>query len=185
MTASSYEYARRRQYIFERDVAYHRMVQAQEVAERYHKYLSNPELMHRAYDARERADDAAETWLRLQEKVEYLDAVIDATLLPERRTRAPDAPTPLQILVRQQKDQARRADIRASFKFRRELVHGPVVASKPEQPEFLISPDALQTESDARRAKEAQSAARKERRRLKALARAQAWRAKKNEDDQS
>jgi hypothetical protein len=56
------------------------------------------------------ADEAGEEWLRNEEKIEYLDALIDEHRVPERRLRPVGAPDPVEILLRHEKDRRRRAE---------------------------------------------------------------------------
>lgn len=153
-------------------------------------------------DARlqDEADAAAERFLRNEEKIEYLDAVIDQQRPYGKKQRREGAPDPIDILLTQQREQHRREQER---RLRRGLdpvppLTAPVHAPRDEPIPGLITPEQAKAESDARRAREAEKAAaalakrqaketdraaRKELRRLKAVARAARNRLKKKAHD--
>lgn len=140
------------------------------------------------------ADDACEAYLRVGEKIEYLEALIDTGRV--RRQRPFDAPTPMQILQRQQIDQCNRAERRRAM--RGMPAQLPVTLPGKEQAVYEraqeqeralreresnrkrrvapVAPEQVQAQSDERRDKEAYRAARKERRRLKSVMRSRARR---------
>jgi hypothetical protein len=93
----SHPYARRRAAVLERE-------KCQEEALYAAVLLDADPLNTVLQDA---ATEAGEALTRAHEKIEYLDAVIDAARA--HRTRAADAPTPEEILVRQERDRQARS----------------------------------------------------------------------------
>lgn len=62
------------------------------------------------------ADEAAEAWLRNEEKLELSEARIDMAKMPEHRIRAADAPDDIAILLRIKKDRLNRENERRRFR---------------------------------------------------------------------
>jgi len=190
MSVSNYDYKRRGIALRKRDALRDAMQHAQVCA---NAQLDDARLQ-------DEADAAAELFLRNEEKIEYLDAVIDQQRPYGKRQRRESAPDPIDILLVQQREQHRREQERRR---RRGLDAAPPLAAPVHVPHDkpipgLITPEQAKAESDARRAREAEKAAaalakrqaretdraaRKELRRLKAVARAARNRAKKKEAD--
>lgn len=178
MHPSSYQYRKLRAAHEDRDSAHAAALRAQQAA--------NDNYGLPKYDAlQEIADEAAEKYLRADGKVEYLEAVVDFSREDGKRRRPADSPTPIDILVRQQRDQAARVRahrIRKGFPL---FDSTPLPAAPPARaadPILFLTYEQAQAESDARRAaehqKEAERAARQERRRQKSAERTAAWRKK-------
>lgn len=133
--------------------------------------------------------NAAEALLRVRERIEYIDALIDERRSPRFRKRPPGSPTPVELLLIQQKAQA---DRRAAHRVRRGYAPDASPAV-PRVSEPIIVPiltfEQAQAQSDERqrkaaekaRAKAEKSARLKAARKIKAAAHARQMRALKKQ----
>lgn len=104
------------------------------------------------------ADSAAEKYLRNEERLELIEAMIDESLSAKRRVRFPGEPDQIDIRLRIRMDRQERVRAR---RIRRGLLPVEVqplaqgIRSVPTREMIeLLTPEAAQAESDARRAEE-------------------------------
>jgi hypothetical protein len=127
-------------------------------------------------DLKEALTAAGDALLRADEKIEYLDALIDEGRAPSRRVRPTDAPKPLEILARHQREWDARERKRGAQTQETAPLFAPITLPVPKKvPAIpLLTFEDAKAASDRRRAKEdaraEKSAAKKEIRRQKAAA---------------